>query len=123
MKSMKLGDRAFFYHSNCKVPGIVGIMQIVKEAYPDHTQFDPQDAHYDQKSDPDNPKWIMVDVKFERDLNRLIPLAELKDIHLMHKKNSKGGLENLSLFTQSRLSIQSINEEEWNYILSLENNK
>ena len=48
---MKLGQKSFFYHSNCKTPGIAGIMEIVREAYPDHTQFDPKDAHYDRKSD------------------------------------------------------------------------
>ena len=60
MKSMKIGDKAFFYHSNCKNPGIIGIVRICKEAYVDHTAFDPKDAHYDPKSDKNNPKWFMV---------------------------------------------------------------
>jgi predicted RNA-binding protein with PUA-like domain len=53
---MRKGDRAFFYHSNCETPGIVGIVEVVREAYPDHTAFDPDDAHYDPKSDQDNPR-------------------------------------------------------------------
>ena len=60
---MKLGDLIFFYHSNCDVPGIVGIMEIVKESYPDFTAFDPEDQHYDPRSDPEDPRWIMVDVR------------------------------------------------------------
>ena len=121
MKSMRLDEKAFFYHSNCKVPGLAGVMRIVRECYPDHTQFDPKDAHCDSKSDAANPKWIMVDVKFERDLERFIPLAELKEIHLLHKSKGSGGLENLSLFTQSRLSVQSVTQDEWNFIMELEN--
>jgi predicted RNA-binding protein with PUA-like domain len=60
MKQMKIGDRAFFYHSNCKNPGIIGIVKICNEAYIDHTAFDPKDAHFDPKSDKNNPKWFMV---------------------------------------------------------------
>lgn len=73
------------------------MMKICKEAYVDHTQFDPNDAHYDPKSEKNNPKWFMVDVQFVRDLKRFIPLAELKKYHLEHKKNGMGALANLSL--------------------------
>lgn len=121
MKSMKVGDHAFFYHSNCKNPGIVATMRVCKAAYLDHTQFDPKDAHYDPKSDKTNPKWFMVDVKFERDLKRFIPLSELKEYYIEHKKDGKGPLSNLSLFTRSRLSVQSISQQEWNFIIDLEN--
>jgi len=100
--------------------GIVGIIKVTKEAYVDHTQFDQNDAHYDPKSNKDNPKWFMVDVQYVRDLKRFIPLAELKEYHLMHKVNG-GALKNLSLFTRSRLSVQSIDEAEWNYVVDLEN--
>jgi predicted RNA-binding protein with PUA-like domain len=120
MKRMKVGQDAFFYHSNCKNPGIIGLMKVCKEAYVDHTQFDSKDAHYDPKSEKTNPKWFMVDVKYARDLKRFIPLSELKSYHLMHKKDG-GALSNLSLFTRSRLSVQAINEQEWNFILDLEN--
>ena len=60
---MKVGDQAFFYHSNCAIPGVVGIMKINSKPYPDPTAFDPHDAHYDPKSDPDNPRWFLVDVQ------------------------------------------------------------
>jgi len=68
---MKVGDQVFFYHSNCKEPGIVGIMEVVKEGYPDFTAFDPDDKHFDPKSNPENPRWFMVDVKFVRKLHNL----------------------------------------------------
>ena len=120
MKAMKIGQRAFFYHSNCKNPGIIGQIRICKEAYVDHTAFDPKDAHYDPKSEKNNPKWFMVDVKYERDLKRFISLNELKYYHNLHKKDG-GPLKDLSLFTRSRLSVQSIKKIEWDFILELEN--
>ncbi|XP_036392452.1 thymocyte nuclear protein 1 [Megalops cyprinoides] len=119
MKDMKVGQRAFFYHSNCKEPGIAGLMKIVKEAYVDHTQFDKKDAHYDPSSKPENPKWSMVDVQFERMTKRFIPLAELKKYHLQHK--AKGGaLKDMALFTRARLSVQPLTREEFDFVLSLE---
>ena len=111
---MKKGDLAFFYHSNCKTPGIVGIMEITQEAHPDPTAFDPQDPHYDPKSDPNNPRWILVEVKYQRKLNRVIPLTELrqqaplKDMRLLQRGN--------------RLSITPVTKREWDYILKLEGN-
>ena len=99
------------------------IIKICKESYVDHLQFDPNDAHYDPKSDENNPKWFMVDVKFVRDLNRFIPLSELKMYHLKHKSEGNGPLRNLSLFTRSRLSVQSLTKEEFDFIVSLENTK
>jgi len=109
---MKVGDQGFFYHSNTKEPGIVGIVEIVREAYPDHTAFDPEDPHYDPKSDPDNPRWYMVDVKFVRKLSRTISLTELKQ----HPE-----LSNLPLVRKgNRLSIMPVDEPAWEFILSLE---
>ena len=75
---MKKGDLAFFYHSNCNPPGIIGVVKVVKEGYPDHTAFDPDSKYFDPKSNPDNPRWIMVDVKYQKKLKRLISLEELK---------------------------------------------
>lgn len=110
---MKKGDLAFFYHSNAKEIGIVGIMKITREAYPDHTQFDPTSKYYDAKSNPDNPRWFMVDVKFVRKFKRVIALDELKqhadvlgDMALLRKGN--------------RLSINPVTEAQWHYILELE---
>lgn len=116
---MKIGHEVFFYHSNCKEPGIIGQCKVVKEGYPDHTQFDPKDPHYDRTCSKDNPKWFMVDVKYTRPLQRFISLAELKKIHLEHSKNG-GPLKNLALFTKARLSVQPLSQEEWDFILKLE---
>lgn len=119
MRAMRVGQKGFFYHSNCKVPGIAGLVEIVKESYVDHTQFDQKDPHYDPKSSKDNPKWDMVDVQFLRNLKRFIPLNELKRLHLEHKSTG-GPLAKLALFTSARLSVQPIRQEEFNFILSLE---
>lgn len=119
LRAMKLEDEAFFYHSNCKEPGIVGLMKIVKEAYPDHTQFEKNNPHYDPSSKEDNPKWFMVDVQFVRIMKRFISLAELKTYHQAHKATG-GPLKNMALFTRQRLSVQSLTQEEFDFILSLE---
>jgi predicted RNA-binding protein with PUA-like domain len=109
---MKLGDLVFFYHSNCDVPGIVGIMEIVKEGYPDFSAFDPDDKHFDPQSDPEHPRWIMVDVKYVRTLSRTISLKELKD---------QEQLADLALVRRgNRLSILPVSKEQWEFILSLE---
>jgi predicted RNA-binding protein with PUA-like domain len=109
---MRRGDLAFFYHSNCKEPGIVGIMKIVREGYPDSTAFNPDAKYFDPKSDPANPRWYMVDVRFVRKLNRVITLAELR---------THACLEELPLLRRgNRLSVMPVSETEWNYILALE---
>jgi len=109
---MKLGDQVFFYHSNCDEPGIVGIAQVVRESYPDFSAFDPEDKHFDPKSQPDKPTWFMVDVQFVRKLSRTISLKELK---------LKTELTDLALLRRgNRLSIMPVSEQQWGYILSLE---
>lgn len=118
---MKIGQQCFFYHSNCKTPGIVGIVEVVKESYPDHTQFDKNNNHYDRASSADNPRWFMVDVKFVRKLERQVTLAELKELHEEHKsQDPKGPLASMALLARSRLSVQPVTEEEWDFILKLE---
>ncbi len=110
--AMKLGDQVFFYHSNCDEPGIVGIMEIAKEGYPDHTAFDPDDHHFDPKSDPANPRWIMVDVKFVRQFSRTIGLKELK---------ARPELVSMAVVRPgNRLSVMPVSAEEWALILGLE---
>jgi len=91
---MDIGDQALFYHSNAgKETGVVGVMEIVKTGYPDPTQFDPEDAHYDPKSDPESPRWLCVDVRFVRQLPRVVTLSEIKarkqfaDMPLVQKGN------------------------------------
>jgi len=109
---MHIGDQVFFYHSNCKVPGIVGLMEVVREGYPDHTAFDPQSKYFDPKSDPEKPRWIMVDIKYTRHTSRVISLAELKDCE---------PLENMQLVRKgNRLSIMPVTAAEWTMILQLE---
>jgi predicted RNA-binding protein with PUA-like domain len=109
---MKLGDQVFFYHSNCDEPGIVGIAQVVKESYPDFSAFDPDDKHFDPKSNADKPTWFMVDVGFVRKLSRTISLRELKlqeelgDLALLRRGN--------------RLSILPVSQQQWEFILQLE---
>jgi len=109
---MQVGDRAFFYHSNCKTPGIVGIMEIVREGYPDYTAFDPESNHFDAKSDPEKPRWMMVDVKYVRHSERVIPLAELKE------HDELAGMKLLQ--KGNRLSVMPVSEHEWFYVLGLE---
>ncbi|WP_423906836.1 EVE domain-containing protein [Candidatus Spongiihabitans sp.] len=108
---MSIGDKAFFYHSSCKVPGIVGLMEIASEAYADHTAFDPNEHYYDPKSKPDNPTWIMVDVKFISKLDNPIALQALRQypqlsgMRLLQKGN--------------RLSITPVEKKHWDFIYAL----
>lgn len=76
---MAIGDEVLFYHSSCKVPGVVGIAKIASAAYPDPVQFDRKSKYYDPKSKQDSPTWLLRDIAFARKLNRIITLAELKD--------------------------------------------
>ena len=109
---MKKGDLAFFYHSKCAMPGIAGIMEIAREGYPDQTAFDPEDKHYDPKSDPDTPRWYHVDVKFVRKLRRVISLSELR---------MQRPLQGFVLLRPgNRLSVMPVSREHWDHILSLE---
>jgi predicted RNA-binding protein with PUA-like domain len=109
---MKIGDQVFFYHSNCALPGIVGIAEVVRESYPDFTAFDPDDKHFDPKSNTEKPTWFMVDVKFVRKLARTISLQELKQ----HE-----ALAELALVRRgNRLSIMSVSQQQWDFILGLE---
>lgn len=111
---MRKGDRIFFYHSNCAEPGIVGIAEVVREGYPDHTAFDPDDKHYDPKSDPDDPRWYMVDIRFVRKLSRTLSLQELKT-------HFAGKLKGFQLLQRgNRLSVMPVSEQQWKFILSLE---
>jgi predicted RNA-binding protein with PUA-like domain len=114
LRAMRVGDRAFFYHSNCAEPGIVGIVAIVRAAYPDPTAFDRRDPHYDPKSDRQNPTWYMVDVNLERKLARSISLPELK----AHASKALSGL--LLLRRGNRLSVLPVDEHQWNFISALE---
>lgn len=109
--AMQIGDQVFFYHSSCKVPGIVGIAEVVTSAYPDSSAFDPESTYFDPKSDPSNPRWLRVDIRFVEQFKQIIPLSlikslpQLADMYLV----SKG----------SRLSIQPVTAEQWQAVLML----
>lgn len=109
---MQVGDQVFFYHSNCKVPGIVGIAEIVRAGYPDHTARDPEGKYYDPKSTADKPIWYMVDVRLVRKLKRTITLEELKQ---------RPELTEMPLVRRgNRLSVMPVSAQEWEAILALE---
>lgn len=108
---MRVGDKVFFYHSNCKVPGIVGTAKVVKRGYPDPTQFKKTSKYYDPKSNPENPRWFGVEIKFVKKFKEVISLEALKqnpalsDMALVRKGN--------------RLSVMPVSEQEWQAILEM----
>jgi predicted RNA-binding protein with PUA-like domain len=108
---MNLGDLGFFYHSSCPQPGVAGIVKIVKEAYPDPTQFDPASDYFDPASKPEAPRWLMVDVKWEADFKRFVPLEDLRadpklaDLLILRRGN--------------RLSITPVEKAHWDRICKL----
>jgi predicted RNA-binding protein with PUA-like domain len=109
--SMKLGDGVLVYHSNAEPPAIAGLAEVVREGYPDHTQFDATHHHYDPDAKADNPTWYMVDIKAEQSLSRLLPLPELREL-----KELSGMV---LLQKGSRLSVQPVTEAEWNFVRKL----
>ena len=109
---MNVGDQVLFYHSACKTPGVAGIAEVVREGYPDFTARDPESKYYDPKASEDNPRWYMVDVRFVRKLERLIPLSELK---------ANPQLEDMPLLKRgNRLSIMPVDPQHWQQILAME---
>ena len=109
---MRIGDKVFFYHSNCAEPGVVGVAEVATDAYPDPSQFDPKSKYFDAASSRDNPRWMLVEVKFVKKLKRTITLKELQadpalvDMPLVRKGN--------------RLSVMPVGAEEWRHILAME---
>ncbi|MFL6551173.1 MAG: EVE domain-containing protein [Povalibacter sp.] len=113
LKAMQKGDLALFYHSSCDVPGVAGIVKIVKEAYPDASAFNAKDDHYDPQSDADNPRWYAVDVKLEKKFARVISLEELRS-------HQSGKLKNMIVLKRgNRLSITPVTKSEFDFITSL----
>jgi predicted RNA-binding protein with PUA-like domain len=110
---MKKGDEAFLYYSSTDVPGIVGVMEITKEGYPDPTAFDRKHHHYDAESDPKNPRWFMVDVKLKERFPRIITLAELR----AHASKELAGM--VLLRPGNRLSVTPVEATHWKFIRSL----
>lgn len=105
---MQKGDLAFFYHSNCDTPGIVGVMEIAKTGYPDFTAEDPEGDHYDPKHSDESPRWYMVDVKYKKKFKRTIALTELKE---------NPQLDGMQLLKKgNRLSVMPVSAQEWKII-------
>jgi predicted RNA-binding protein with PUA-like domain len=111
MKEMRVGDLGFFYHSSIAEPAIVGIVKVVREAYPDFTAFDPKSEYYDPRSNADDPTWQMVDVEYEAEMPRPVTLRELRATpELAYMPLLKRG---------QRLSVQPVTRQEWETILEL----
>lgn len=108
---MKLGDRLLVYHSNANPPAVVGTAQVVREAYPDHTAWDKKDHHYDPKSSPENPRWLMVDIQLEQIFDEPLPLETLRGV--------KALAEMELLRKGSRLSVQPVGKKEFDAILKM----
>lgn len=105
---MKKGDQVLFYHSNSDQLAVMGVCEVVKEGYPDHTQFDPDSNHYDPKADPNNPTWIMVDLKFAKEFKTPVTLEAIK---------SNPKLKNMKLIARgNRLSVMPVTKDEFDEI-------
>lgn len=109
----RVGDGVFFYHSNCATPGIVGLAKVASEPYPDPTQFDEKSDYYDATSTPEEPRWWLIDVIYDRHLRRVLSLDEIKQ----HAEN----LDGFALVKRgNRLSVLPVSAAQWNYLLALE---
>ena len=110
---MKRGDLGFFYHSSCAEPGIVGIVKVVREGYPDHTAFDAGSRYFDADSDPSSPRWFMVDVQLVRRFAQPVTLEQLR-------RHADGKLKDMLVLRRgNRLSITPVTAQEWKFINSL----
>jgi predicted RNA-binding protein with PUA-like domain len=115
MREMQAGDQVFFYHSSADPPCIVGIAEVVRTAYPDHTALDPKDQHYDPKATPANPIWEMVDIRFIKKFDVPLALGDLRGV---------AALEKMELLRRgSRLSVQPVTAAEWKAVERLAEKK
>jgi predicted RNA-binding protein with PUA-like domain len=110
MRSMQVGDRVLFYHSNAKPSGVAGLAEVSALAVPDHTAWDPSNIHYDAASTPDNPRWWMVQVRFVAEFPRVYSLEDLRAVP---------ALAGMELFRRSRLSVQAVTPAEYQVIAAL----
>ena len=117
MRQMQVGDGVLFYHSNCEVPGIYGLAEVASTAYPDRTQFEPKSKYYDAKATREQPRWDLVDVRYDRHLARPLPLDEIRG-----HADALG--EDFALIRKgSRLSVLPVTAAQWKLLLSLEKSK
>jgi predicted RNA-binding protein with PUA-like domain len=108
---MKKGDGVLFYYSSAEPPGVVGVAEVAREAYPDHTALDPKDDHFDPKSSPENPIWSMVDIKAVKKFDNFLSLNDLRHVR---------ALEGMELLKRgSRLSVQPVSAKEWETICEM----
>ena len=107
---VKKGDLVLFYHSSCKEIGMAGTMEVVKAAYSDPAQFDPDSKYYDEKSAPDNPRWYCVDVRLVEKFPRVVATKILKADPVAAE---------LSIFKQGRLSIAPLSAAQWQAVQQL----
>ncbi len=114
MRQMKAGDQVFVYHSNCEVPGIYGIGEVVGTPYPDPTQFDKKSKYFDPKSTQEQPRWDLVDIGYVRHLKRPLSLTEIRE----HRDAL--GEEFALTRTGSRLSVLPVTAAQWKLLLGLE---
>ena len=111
MREMRAGDKVLFYHSNCDPPAVVGLAEVVREAYPDPTQFDPKNIHYDPQATREKPIWDMVDLRAIKPLRKPVPLDALRKTK---------GLEKMPLLRRAtRLSVLPVTPKEWEIIVKL----
>ena len=110
LRAMKKGDRVLFYHSSAKPTAVVGVAEVVREAYPDGTALDQKDPHFDPKSKPDDPTWFMVDIKAVEPFKRPVPLDEIKKVKELSK---------MALIRLGRLSVQPVTPEEFEIVARL----
>jgi predicted RNA-binding protein with PUA-like domain len=110
LREMKKGDRVLFYHSSADPTAVVGIAEVAREAYPDHTAFDPKDPHFDAKSNADAPMWFMVDIRAVERLARPVTLTQIK---------ATKALANMELVRLGRLSVQSVTPEQFDTVVKL----
>ena len=111
---MKVGDQVFFYHSSAEPSAIIGICEVVREGYPDHTALDRNDPHFDPGSDPEDPTWFMVDLRAVRALPRPLPLPELR---------ARKELAGMALLRIGRLSVSPVSDEHWKLLQKMASGK
>lgn len=114
MKAMKEGDWVLYYHSRQTPPAVVGLARVVREAYPDPTQFEPDHKYFDPKSDPDDPRWELVDVAFDRKFDEPVSLHDIK---------AESRLSEMVLVNNSRLSVQPVKKAEFTRVLKMAGEK
>jgi predicted RNA-binding protein with PUA-like domain len=111
LKSMAEGDAVLVYHSSCKLIGVAGVVRVTRTSYPDPTQFDPSSPYHDPKSPADAPRWVAVDMVFERRLPQLLTLEALR---------STSALAGMTLLQRgNRLSVMPVTTDEWAQVLQL----